>query len=175
MEGSVAQVGRVVVRRAAEADGAEPGPPDVLEQSLEIERTTLPLVFTRAQTVAIAISLFLTTAFLVLTIVATASPRGIWIAPILVIAGSAFVGYLRSRRSVVRVDANGLTASRPGMREHVALQDIEGLGVGREHPYRTLWVRVRGRGRVLMLDGLSPEEADLASRSLRAVIAPSES
>ncbi len=169
MKGSAAQVGRIVVRRTAGTDGAEHRRIGAA-RTLEIERTTLPLAFTRAQTVAIAISLFLTTALLVLSIAATASPPGIWIAPILVIAGAAFVGHQRSRRSVIRVDAKGLTALRSGQREHVALEDIEGLGVGREHPYRTLWVRVRGRGRVLMLDGLSPEEADLASRSLRAVI-----
>lgn len=167
-----AVVGRVVVRRNSRSEG--PDHRSATSEFIDIERNSLPLVFTRAQIVAIAVSLFLATALLVLTIVASRTPPGIWLAPLIVLGGSAWIAYQRTRRSVLRVDGESITAIRPWSREQIAICDVEGFGVGAEHPHRTLWVAARGRGRVLMLDGLSNEEAELALRTLQAALPSGE-
>lgn len=44
--------------------------------------------------------------------------------------------------------------------------DVEGFGIGEEKPLSTLFARVSGQGRVLLLDGLTREEAEAAASRL---------
>ncbi len=48
----------------------------------------------------------------------------------------------------------------PEQRLKVPLDEVEGIGIGEDEPFVTLFARLRGRGRVLLMDGLTREEAE---------------
>jgi hypothetical protein len=94
-------------------------------------------------------------------------------APLIALGLVVALAYRRGRLARVAIRGGAVAVSRPWRREQIPLERIEGLGVGLDAPYSTVWVTVRERGRVLLLDGLTKDEADLVSRRLRDVIAPS--
>ncbi len=52
----------------------------------------------------------------------------------------------------------------------VPADEIEGLGIGQNLPTSTVFAYVKDRGRVLLLDGLSPEEAESAAARLSSAL-----
>ncbi|HJL14597.1 MAG TPA: hypothetical protein RMH99_03005 [Sandaracinaceae bacterium LLY-WYZ-13_1] len=77
----------------------------------------------------------------------------------------------RRRRRVVRLDDDALSTA--GMDEpfRAPVARVEGVGVGRDAAsMKTLWVRVSGRGRVLLLAGLDGVEASAAADAMREAL-----
>lgn len=165
------RVGRVTVRTGTRPEVADYRRP-ALTAALEIERGPLPFTLTRGQGVVIGLGFVLSAALFAFTLFATSSPV-VCLAPLVMVACVGVVGYQRNRRVLLRVGADAITVSRSLSSERIALEHVEGLGVGLDAPYSTVWITVRTRGRVLLLDGLTRDEADLVSRRLRTVLAPS--
>lgn len=87
---------------------------------------------------------------------------GIGVFLVLLLAGIAIV---RGRRppTIVRVEDGRLRVTRRRVELDVELSSVERVGVGRDmSPLHTLWATVQTGGRVLLLDGLTAEEAELA-------------
>jgi hypothetical protein len=85
----------------------------------------------------------------------------------------ALIAIVRGRRppAIVRVQGTEVRITSFGGSIQLPLERVERLGVGRDmDPLHTVWVAVRGSGRVLLLDGLTAEEAELAAASLRPFV-----
>lgn len=167
------RIGRVTVRTTSRAGRQDYRGP-ALVPLLEIERAALPRKLSRAQLVATLIALFLTLAVGGLgAYVSSGAVMGAAPTPLVALIIAAFIHVRETSRLVVRVGKRELAASSIGAHRRIALERIEGLGTGRDQDQRTIWIRVRGEGRVPLLDALSDEEADLVSRRLREVLDPS--
>jgi hypothetical protein len=164
---AIERAGRLVVRTGTREHAA-----DSRRSALEIERGPLPFTLTPARITVIVIATTLSVGTFVVMTIAHATPLPC-VGPLALLAGWALLAFWRGRRVLLQLGEGAITVSGPWSSERVAVDDVEELGVGDDAPYAALWIRVRGRGRVLLLDGLTREEADLASRKLCAVIAPS--
>jgi hypothetical protein len=162
VDADVQRVGRVsVIARARDHVAGYRASP--LAPILVLERDQLPRRPSKGQMVAIGIATFLTLLLTVVGAFAMSRPIcGVVPVPALAIIIAAIIAYLRSRAVVVRVDTDDVTL--PGRK--IPRERIESVGVGSAEPYRTLWLLVRGEGRVLVLEGLTADEAELAERSL---------
>ncbi len=77
----------------------------------------------------------------------------------------------RMRSSTLRIQNGELALLDHTAGYRLPLLQIESAGVGQDtEGLATLFVRVRDRGRVLVFDGLSTEEAELAARCLREAL-----
>jgi hypothetical protein len=75
------------------------------------------------------------------------------------------------RRQVIRVDDDRLTVRGADEPIEVPVASVETVGVGlAEASLRSLWVRLPRRGRVLLLDRLTEEEAHCAADALRGAL-----
>ena len=80
-------------------------------------------------------------------------------------------GETRRPRRAVRVDDDRLTVTGPGEPIRVSRGDVEAVGAGRDEAGgRTLWARIRGRGRTLLLGQLTDPEAEAAVSALREAL-----
>jgi hypothetical protein len=165
------RTGRISVRTSARPQAADYRRP-ALAPALEIERGPLPFALSRAQITVIFIAAGFSVALFAVLLRVGATPLPC-LGPVVLLACWALLAHQRGRRIVLAVGADAITVARPWSRERIALDRIEGLGVGLDAPYSTVWITVRDRGRVLLLDGLTRDEAELVSRRLHAVIAPS--
>lgn len=160
------RAGRIVIRAGVRSTGSD-------SPVLEIERVALPFALSRAQITVVSIATGLAVGIFVVLVLARAPTTLPSVGPLVLLALWALVGHQRRRGVVIRVGAEAITVSRPSSRERVALDRIEALRVGEDAPYSTVWVAARDKGRVLLLDGLTRDEAELIARRLGAVIAPS--
>lgn len=166
------RVGQLLVRtRAVEHDYRDAAIP----AEVEILRHALPSLTVRrvrsAAQVAMVISLLLGIALIVFAAIVRSMPA-IGSVSVAVIALAILFGrglFPRSERGVaVRVAGDELRVLADGTR--VRIDRVEDLRTGEDGDLRTLFAVVRERGRVLLLDGLSPDEAALAERHLRAIL-----
>lgn len=169
-EGAVTEerVGRLLVRRYV-AEEREAGYREAaLEPRVELRREPLdpPRDVFRSRFAWMAL-LALTAALFAFSVRVGSMP-GLGLAGVVLVI-LVLIAILKSRRppTLVRVTGVDVRVVRPDGRVEVSLEQIERLGVGRDmDPLHTVWVAVRGQGRVLLLDGLTAEEAELAESQL---------
>lgn len=159
-------VGRLVVRAASrdgESDYRHPARVPVLELRCQPSRGG-PI----RSGVAVALASVLATALLAFAIIVRSWPA---VGAVSVAVGALAWLVLASRggrpATIVRLTDDELSVIAPGRGARVLLADVESVALGEDHDaLRTLFARMRGAGRVLLLDGLTPEEADLALERL---------
>lgn len=165
------RIGRLVVR-AASRDGASdyrhPARVPVLE--LRCEAGGRGPIRSGA---AVALAAVLATVLLAFAVVVRSWPA---VGAVSVAVGA--LGWLvlagRSGRlaAIVRLTKDELRVIAPGRAARVPLSDVESVALGQDRDaLRTLFARVKGAGRVLLLDGLTPEEAALALERLGELVA----
>ncbi len=156
------RVGRLLVR---EPRAAQDGWVEIRRESLESPTGAFRSRFAWMALLAIAVGLIGFSA-------RVGSFPGLGIGVILV-ALLAGIAIFRGRRpsSLVRIADAQVSIVAPAGATELPLDDIERLGVGRDmDPLHTVWVAVRGKGRLLLLDGLTVEEAEVAASRLRPFV-----
>jgi hypothetical protein len=163
------RLGRVVVRAIA-GDGAS-SYRDATKAKLVIERAPIPFRLTQAQLVATGIAIFLAIAVLVLAL-ATGSRPALGVVPIppIALVVGLVIALLRTQRMSLIVANDHVSMTAPLRSAHAPIDRIDSIDVGNDAPYRTVWMRVQGVGRVLVLDGLDEREATLAAGRLREAL-----
>lgn len=140
------------------------------DAAVEIDRARREVPPSRAQAVAILVALFLAVALATLATFTGSRPvLGVAPVPLIALVVGAFLQYQRARAVSVRVDAEAITWRGAG-KKRVPKELVESVGIGNDGGHRTVWLAVRGVGRLLVLEGLTDPEAELAAARLRAAV-----
>lgn len=110
-------------------------------------------------------------AALVVFSIASRYPIGLFAAIAELIAFALLVALSRGPADAsVRVDAGHLQVRAGARRARYPLERVKQVSVGEDGSFRTVWARV-GDARVLLLERLAPDEAELAVSTLRTLLA----
>lgn len=164
------KVGRLVIRTATQGDRAgyrHAADAPVLE--LRCQPTATGPV--RSGT-AVALAAVLAAGLLVFAIIVRSGPA---IGAVSVAIGALGWLVLASRRgraaAIVRIGADELCVIAPDRKLRAPIADVESVALGNDQDaLRTVWARVKGEGRVLLLDGLTTDEADVALERIDAAL-----
>lgn len=167
------RVGRIVVVRAAPADVPAGDRRSADEPALEVRCLPEGEPRVRSKT-AVALSAVLAAGLLAFAIIVRSWPAiGAVSVAIAALGWLVFVSRSAPLGGIVRVVGDELRVIAPGRSLKIRTADVEAVALGEDRDaLRTVWARVKGEGRVLLFEGLTPEEAGAALEQLTAALRP---